>query len=113
MDRQEAGCGRLDRQDLIRVKIGSILAVYLLFWVLSFFLVIPFGVRTDEEAGVERAAGHAESAPHSFSFGKAAMRATLLSLVLFGLFYANYIHGWITVEMIDWAAPPERPNAKT
>ena len=95
------------------MKIGSILAVYLLFWVLSFFLVIPFGVRTDEEAGVEHAVGHADSAPHSFSFGKAALRATFVSMLLFALFYANYIYGWVTVDMIDWAAPPERPNAKT
>jgi predicted secreted protein len=108
MDRQEAGCGRIDRQDLTSVKPGSILAVYLLFWVLSFFLVIPFGVRTDEEAGVERTPGHADSAPHSFSFGRAALRATLVSLVLFGIFYANYVKGWITIDMIDWAAPPER-----
>ena len=87
---------------------GSIVAVYLLFWVLSFFVVIPFGVRTDEEAGVERLPGHAESAPHKFSFGGAALRATLVSAVLFGLFYANYVNGWITVDMIDWASPPER-----
>lgn len=87
---------------------GSIIAVYLLFWVLSFFVVIPFGVRTDEEVGVERLPGHAESAPHRFSFGRAALRATLVSAVLFGLFYANYVNGWITIEMIDWAAPPQR-----
>ena len=87
---------------------GSIVAVYLLFWVLSFFVVIPFGVRTDEETGVERLPGHAESAPHKFSFGRAALHATLVSAVLFGLFYANYVNGWITVDMIDWASPPER-----
>lgn len=87
---------------------GSIVAVYLLFWVLSFFVVIPFGVRTDEEAGVERLPGHAESAPHRFSFGRAALRATLVSAILFALFYANYVNGWITIDMVDWAAPPER-----
>jgi predicted secreted protein len=86
----------------------SIVAVYLLFWVLSFFLVIPFGVRTDEEAGVERRPGHADSAPHRFSFGRAAVRATIVSAILFALFYANYVNGWITVDMVDWAAPPPR-----
>lgn len=87
---------------------SSIVAVYLLFWVLSFFLVIPFGVRTDEEVGAERPPGHAESAPHRFSFGRAAFRATLVSAVFFGLFYANYVNGWITIDMVDWAAPPQR-----
>ncbi len=90
------------------MKPGSILAIYLLFWVMSFFLVIPFGVRTDEEAGVERAPGHAESAPHRFSFGRAALHATILGSALFGLFYLNYIYGWVSVDMLDWAAPPAK-----
>jgi predicted secreted protein len=88
------------------MRLTSILAIYFLFWVMSFFLVIPFGVRTDEEVGKERLAGHAESAPHHFGFGRAAMRATLVSALLFGLFYLNYVYGWIDVGMIEWARPP-------
>jgi predicted secreted protein len=84
------------------VKLGSILAIYVLFWVMSFFLVIPFGVRTDEEVGVERVPGQAESAPHRFSFGRAALRATLLSAFLFGFYYLNYVNSWIGVEALDW-----------
>jgi predicted secreted protein len=85
------------------MRFGSALAIYVLFWTLSLFLVLPFGMRTGEEEGAERVAGHAESAPHRFSFGKAALRATILSAVLFGLFYANYVFGWITVEALDWS----------
>lgn len=84
------------------MKITSILAIYILFWTLSLFLVLPFGVRTAEEEGAKAAPGHAESAPHRFSFGKAALRATILSAVLTGLYVANYIFGWIRVEDIDW-----------
>jgi predicted secreted protein len=84
------------------MKFGSALAIYALFWVMGFFLVIPFGVRTDEEAGLKSLPGHAESAPHGFSFGRTAVRATILSAVLFGLFYLNYIYGWIGVESLDW-----------
>jgi predicted secreted protein len=90
------------------MKLGSALAIFTLFWVLSLFVVLPFGVRTDEEAGVKTRPGHADSAPHSFSFGKAALRATFLSTLLFGLFYANYVYGWVGVGMLDWAAPPAR-----
>ena len=90
------------------MRLGSILAIYALFWVMSLFLVLPFGIRTDEEAGVERSPGHAESAPHGFSFARAALRATIVSVLLFGLFYANYIYGWVSVDMLDWAAPPKR-----
>jgi predicted secreted protein len=85
----------------------SIAAVYLLFWTLCLFVVLPFGVRTHEEAGVERGSGHADSAPHEYRFGRAALWATGLSAVLFGLFYANWSYGWVTIEMLDWAAPPK------
>ena len=88
------------------MKLGSILAIYVLFWTMSLFVVLPFGVRTAEEEGAERTAGHAESAPHRFAFGKVVLRTTLLSAVLFGLFYANYHFGWIGVQSLDWAAPP-------
>lgn len=90
------------------MKIGSILAIYALFWVMGFFLCLPFGVRTDEEVGARSRPGHADSAPHRFSFGKAALRATILSAVAFALFYLNYLYGWIGVADIDWAAPPAR-----
>ena len=89
------------------MKFGSILAIYSLFWVMGFFIVLPFGIRTDEEAGAERLPGHAESSPHRFDFGRVALRATVVSLILFGLFYANYIYGWVGVEFLDWAAPPK------
>ena len=85
----------------------SAAALYLLFWTMSLFLVLPFGVRTDEEAGVKGERGHAESAPHGFRFGRAALRATIVSAVLFALFYANWTYGWLTVDMLDWAAPPQ------
>jgi predicted secreted protein len=88
------------------VQPSSIVAIYLLFWTLCLFLVLPFGVRTSEEEGAEVARGHADSAPHSFSFGKVALRTTALSAVLFGLFYANYVNGWIGIDALEWTRPP-------
>jgi predicted secreted protein len=85
------------------MKFQSILAIYVLFWTLSLFVVLPFGVRTPEEEGVETPAGHAQSAPHRFSFPRVALRATIVSALAFSLFYANYLFGWVTVGMLDWA----------
>lgn len=85
------------------MKLGSILAIYALFWTISLFLVLPFGVRTSEEEGVAGIAGQAESAPHAFSFWRAALRATLVATPAFALFYANYIYGWIGLDALDWA----------
>lgn len=80
----------------------SVAAIYILFWTISLFLVLPFGVRTAEEAGAEVQPGHADSAPHAFSLGRAALRATIVSAILFGLFFANYLFGWVGAEDLDW-----------
>ena len=80
----------------------SLVAIYVLFWAFSVFLVLPWGVRTSEEAGVERIPGQAESAPHEFHPGRIAIRVTIVATILFGLFVANYRFGWITPEMLDY-----------
>jgi predicted secreted protein len=90
------------------MKLTSIIAIYGLFWVLSAFLVLPFGIRTHEESGVDRVPGQADSAPANFNAKRVALRASVLALFLFGLYYANYVEGWITVQDLDFFGP--RPN---
>ena len=80
----------------------SIAAIYILFWTLSLFLVLPWGVRTSEEEGARPEPGHAESAPHVFRAGRVMLWTTIVATVLFGIYYANYVNGWITVEDVDW-----------
>ena len=80
---------------------NAALAIYVLFWVLAAFLVMPFGLRTHDDAKAELVQGQVSSAPVNFQPKRVALRATVLSLVMFGLYYANYVHGWITVDNID------------
>jgi predicted secreted protein len=80
----------------------SVLAIYVLFWTLSLFLVLPFGVRTPEEAGEKATPGHAESAPLSFSLGRTVLRAAIVGAILTAAYVLNYIYGWITVDQLDW-----------
>ncbi|MGE4411179.1 MAG: DUF1467 family protein [Sphingomonadales bacterium] len=86
------------------MQITSIIAIYALFWVMSAFLMLPVGIRTPDETGEQILSGQAESAPSNFRPGRLILRATLLSILLFGLFYLNYQQGWITVRDIDIAA---------
>lgn len=79
----------------------SMVAIYALFWVLSAFIVLPFGVRTPDEDNVVVKTGHAESAPTNFSPRRILRRATAVSLVLFALFYVNYVNGWVTPADLD------------
>ncbi|MBW8783502.1 MAG: DUF1467 family protein [Novosphingobium sp.] len=79
----------------------SILAIFTLFWVLSAFLVLPFGVRMHDEEGVDLVPGQVESAPANFNPKRIVFRATVLAIILFGLFFANYVNGWITVDTLN------------
>jgi predicted secreted protein len=80
----------------------SIVAIYALFWVLSAFVVLPFGVRTHEELGLEKTPGQADSAPGNFKPLTVLLRTTLLSAAFFGLYYANYTNGWIDRHSFDF-----------
>jgi predicted secreted protein len=83
------------------MKLTSILAIYLLFWVMSAFMCLPFGVKTHDEAGIAKVPGQADSAPANFNPLLVAKRATVLSAVLFGLYYLNWVNGWIGTDQID------------
>lgn len=85
------------------MKWQSALAIYALFWALSVFFVLPFGVRTAHEAGVDLVPGQADSAPHGFSVRRTLIRTTIVASVLFGIFYLNYVFGWVTPSMLDWS----------
>ena len=79
----------------------SVVAIYFLFLVASAFILLPFGVKTDEEVGNELVRGQAESAPHRFDLRKHLVRAAILAAVLTALFDLNYIYGWITTDDLD------------
>lgn len=83
----------------------SLLAIYILFWSFSVFLVLPFGVRTSAEVGAEIVPGQAESAPHSFSLAKVLVRTTIVATILWGLFVLNYEYGWIDPAAFDLFNP--------
>ncbi len=83
------------------MRFGSMLAVYALIWVLAAFAVLPFGLRTPHDAGVNPTVGHATSAQVNFRPRMVAWRATLVSAVVFALLYANFRHGWITASDLD------------
>lgn len=80
----------------------SILAIYFLFFVASAFVLLPFGVRTDEELGNPLVPGQAESAPHRFNVGAHLLRAAGLAALLFALYYANWSFGWVTADDLDF-----------
>jgi predicted secreted protein len=84
------------------MNFASIVAIYALFWVMCAFIILPIGVRTHEELGLEKTAGQADSAPGNFRPGIVILRTTLLSAILFGIYYLNYVYGWIDRHSFDF-----------
>ncbi|GMN13654.1 DUF1467 family protein [Altererythrobacter sp. MTPC7] len=83
------------------MQITSILAIYFLFWVMCAFVLLPFGVKTADEMGVEKVPGQADSAPANFRPGRIVIRATIMATVLTTLWVLNYENRWIGVDAID------------
>jgi len=84
----------------------SILAIYFLIWVMSAFMLLPFGVRTPDEVGVAKVAGQAESARVNFRPGRLIIRATLIAIVLTTVFVLNYEYEWVTASDLDILPEP-------
>ncbi|MCK0128296.1 DUF1467 family protein [Erythrobacter sp. F6033] len=88
----------------------SILAVYFLIWVMTAFIMLPFGVKTADETGEVKIPGQAESAPVNFRPRKLIIRATIIAIVLTTIYVLNFNYGWIGIEVFDIL--PKQPGAE-
>jgi predicted secreted protein len=70
------------------------LAIYAVIWSTVLFAVLPWGVRTQQEAG-EIVKGSAESAPVNPRLGMKVLATTLVAGVIFGIFYLALAMGWL------------------
>lgn len=84
------------------MKWTSILAIYFLVFCFIAFMLLPFGVRTDEEMGAKIVPGQAESAPHKFDLPRHLLRAAMIAVLLTALYVANYEFGWIGTDDLDF-----------
>jgi predicted secreted protein len=87
------------------MQFTSIVAIYFLFFAFSAFFLLPFGVRTDEEAGTPKVAGQADSAPHKFDLKRHLLKSAIVAVGLFALYYLNWSYGWITPDDLDFYHP--------
>ncbi|MET0179764.1 MAG: DUF1467 family protein [Novosphingobium sp.] len=89
---------------------SSIVAIYVLFWALSLFVVLPFGVRNPHESGTPLVPGQAEGAPANFNPRRIVLATTVVAAVMFGLYYANYVEGWVPVDALNLFGQPPDPQ---
>jgi len=50
-------------------------------------------------------AGQADGAPHRFDLKRHLLKAALLALVLFAIYYVNWVYGWVTMGDLDFYNP--------
>jgi predicted secreted protein len=75
----------------------SIAAIYLLIWTVTLFAVLPFGVRSADEAGAEKVKGQADSAPVDPMIGRKLIWTTIISALLMAAFWAAWTAGLISL----------------
>jgi len=77
----------------------TIVAVYFVVWWIVIFLVLPFGIRTQDEAG-EVTLGTSASAPVRPRLIRVAIATTIVSaIIVFGFWVAADIYG-VTLESV-------------
>ena len=84
------------------MQLYSVFAIYVLFWVTAAFIILPIGIRNHHETGKEMVKGQSDGAPANFRPLRVLLLTTLLATTMFGLFYLNYVYGWISIDTIDF-----------
>ena len=81
------------------------LVLYATLWFLSLFLLIPFGQRSQADAG-DIVPGTPHGAPHQLRVRRLAWLATLLSAAIFAVIAAVIWSGWITrADIMEFGRP--------
>ncbi|RJF87453.1 DUF1467 family protein [Oleomonas cavernae] len=83
--------------------LGAIVFFAIVWW-LVFFMVLPWGVRSHEEAGVEREPGSPHGIPYRPNLKRKALITTGITLVLLAIF-------WVVVDydLIGYRAFMQQP----
>jgi predicted secreted protein len=83
------------------------LAIYFVAWWIVLFVVLPFGVRTQEEAG-EVVPGTEPGAPVAPRILRVVIWTTVLTAVLCGFFFWLFLTGHLTLDDFEtlWGLLP-------
>ncbi len=92
---------------MVEISFAFGVAIYFITWFLTLFMILPFGVRTQAEAG-EVESGTAPSAPVNHYIWRKFFFTTILA----GLFYAGiywFLTGDAYLAVADWFFDPIKP----
>lgn len=78
------------------MNFGSAFAIYFVVWWVTLFAVLPFGVRTQEEAG-EVVPGAPASAPAKFDLMRIVVRNTIVASIVFAGLYWLLVYSGLSI----------------
>ena len=78
------------------MSLTSALAIYFVVWWITLFAVLPFGVRTQGEAG-EVVPGAPASAPARMDIPRIVIRNTVVAGVVFAFIYWLLVHSGLSI----------------
>ncbi|MBL4758505.1 MAG: DUF1467 family protein [Rhizobiales bacterium] len=73
------------------------LAIFFIIWWVVLFAVLPWGVRTQAEDD-EIVPGSAPSAPSRPHMLRKVIATTIVTAIIFTLFYMSRVNGWISLD---------------
>ncbi len=79
-------------------------AAFFIVWWVMFFAVLPFGLRTQEEEG-DVTLGTVRSAPRGPHILRAGLRTTVITLIMFGLWFAAVTFFGLSLDNIPRIVP--------
>lgn len=83
------------------MSVTTAIAVFALIWWVTLFAVLPFGVRSQHEAGPDEepiAPGTDPGAPTHFNLGRKLLWTTLVAGVIYAACYVVYVEHLVTID---------------
>jgi predicted secreted protein len=81
--------------------ITSAIVLYVVFWFLTFLVILPIRVKTQGDLGNVEPGTHA-GAPEEHHLKKKALITTGVAAVLWVIITVIILSGWISIRDIDW-----------
>ena len=80
--------------------ISTAFAIYFVVWWIVLFTTLPFGIRSQREAG-ENIAGTDPGAPSVPRMGRKMIWTTIISAILYGAMAYLYAQGFLSIERLS------------
>ncbi len=87
------------------MTVTTVIAIYVLIWWVTFFAVLPFGVRSQHESG-DFVEGTDPGAPAIHRVWIKVLYTTVISAAIFGALYVVYVNDLLPLEFLKRISQP-------